>query len=214
MSAKDMVTCNKTAIVGTLCGDYMLILNKVHENKLITQREYNKLKSINKEDVEGHVVGLVDKLINKGEESCKAFLNLLQTDADIIETFPELKSMQLKYTSISTKPVQACSGDVSDVPPPESKRPKEDCVRISTDKDKAKFVDDNRATLIQTVSAVMAITEELGDMVHPEAYSLINATATSRDKMRELYDNSLRSGGEVVKAAFYDALKKHHPGLV
>ncbi|XP_075954101.1 caspase-3-like isoform X2 [Anarhichas minor] len=120
MSAKDTVRRNKTDIVETLCGDYMLILNKVHENKLITQREYNNLKSIEKEDVEGHVVGLVDKLMNKGEDSCKAFLNLLQTD-DIIDTYPELKSMQLKDTSILTKPVQACSGDVS-----ESKRPKED----------------------------------------------------------------------------------------
>ncbi|KAM6920176.1 caspase-8-like [Lycodopsis pacificus] len=125
MSAENTVRRNKTAIVRTLCGDRMLILNKVHENELITPREYDNLKSIEKVDVEGHVVALVDKLTSKGEDSCKAFLNLLQTDADIIETFPKLKSMQLKYTSISTKPVQACSGDVSDGLCL-SKRPKED----------------------------------------------------------------------------------------
>ncbi|XP_031711163.1 caspase-8-like isoform X2 [Anarrhichthys ocellatus] len=121
MSAEDTVRRNKTAIVQNLCGDYMLILNKVHQNELITQREYRNLKSIDKEDVEGHVVRLVDKLMNKGEDSCKAFLNLLQTDAEIVATYPKLKSMQLKDTSILTKPVQACSGDVS-----ESKRPKEE----------------------------------------------------------------------------------------
>ncbi|XP_075954701.1 caspase-7-like isoform X2 [Anarhichas minor] len=125
MSAEDTVRRNKTDILQALCGDHKLILNKVHQNELITQREYNNLKSINKEDVEGHVVGLVDKLMNKGEDSCKAFLNLLQTDAEIVATYPKLKSMQLKDTSILTKPVQACSGDVSDGLSL-SKRPKED----------------------------------------------------------------------------------------
>ncbi|XP_068593898.1 caspase-8-like isoform X2 [Cebidichthys violaceus] len=125
MSAKETVRRNKTVILATLSGDRMLILNKVYENNLITQREYNNLNSINKEDVEGHVVRLVDKLMNKGEDSCKAFLNLLQTDAEIIETYPELKSMQLNDTCSLTKPVQACSADDSDDLPPESKRPKE-----------------------------------------------------------------------------------------
>lgn len=60
----------------------------------------------------------------------------------------------------------------------------------------------------------MAIAEELGDMVHGETYSLIEAKHTSQDKMRVLYQSTFRSGGEKVKAAFYDALKKHHPRLV
>uniref|UniRef100_A0A3Q4N970 CARD domain-containing protein n=1 Tax=Neolamprologus brichardi TaxID=32507 RepID=A0A3Q4N970_NEOBR len=76
-----------------------------------------------------------------------------------------------------------------------------------------KFVDRNRKTLIQEVSEVLAIAEELGDLVHPEAYSKIRATRTSRDGMRELFDGPLRSGGRRVKAAFFDALKKHHPDL-
>ncbi|XP_008294702.1 receptor-interacting serine/threonine-protein kinase 3-like isoform X2 [Stegastes partitus] len=80
--------------------------------------------------------------------------------------------------------------------------------------DKAKFVDENRAVLIQSVSEVLAIAEELGDMVHPEAYSAIEAKTTSYGQMRVIYQKTLRSGGDVVKAAFYDALKKHHPRLV
>lgn len=78
----------------------------------------------------------------------------------------------------------------------------------------AKFVDNNRAKLIQSVTEVMAVTEELGNMVHPEAYSCVEAKATTQDKMRVLYNRTFRSGGVVVKAAFYDTLKNHHPELV
>ena len=62
----------------------------------------------------------------------------------------------------------------------------------------------------------MSILDELRDMnmVHEEAYSVIKAITTSREKMRELHERTLRSGGDVVRAAFYDALKKHHPQLV
>ncbi|XP_034744705.1 caspase-8-like [Etheostoma cragini] len=126
MSATDMVRRNKTAIQTTLCGDYRLILNKVHENELITKREYNNLKSINKEDVEGHVIELVDKIMNKGENTCKAFLDLLQTDEGIKTTYPELKNIQLNKTSLELTPVQEGSLDNRDVQPQESKRRKEE----------------------------------------------------------------------------------------
>ncbi|CAI5664405.1 unnamed protein product [Oreochromis niloticus] len=78
----------------------------------------------------------------------------------------------------------------------------------------ADFVDENRAKLIQEVSEVLAIAEELGDLVHPEAYALIEAKETSQEKMRVLFQRTLRSGGVTAKAAFFDALKNHHPDLV
>lgn len=106
MSARDTVRRNKTAIHTSLCADYRLILNKVHESNLITGREYNNLKSINKEDAEGHVVELVDKILNKGEDTCRAFLSLLDTDEDIKSTYPELKNIQLNTTGLLRKPVQ------------------------------------------------------------------------------------------------------------
>ncbi|XP_035521046.1 receptor-interacting serine/threonine-protein kinase 3-like [Morone saxatilis] len=83
-----------------------------------------------------------------------------------------------------------------------------------SDADKAKFVDDKRTTLIQDVVEVMAVVDELDDMVHSETYSRIEAEKTSQNKMRALYRSTLLSGGEKVKAAFYDALKKHQPHLV
>ncbi|XP_029309544.1 caspase-8-like isoform X2 [Cottoperca gobio] len=128
MSAKDTMRRNKTSIQRILSGDYKIILNKAFEEKEIgiTLREYNNLKSINKENVEGHVVDLVDKIMNKGEESCQAFLNLLQTDEEIKRTYPELKNIQLNEACLLPKPVQACSDDKSDVLPQESKRQKED----------------------------------------------------------------------------------------
>ncbi|XP_070763948.1 ankyrin repeat and protein kinase domain-containing protein 1-like [Enoplosus armatus] len=94
----------------------------------------------------------------------------------------------------------------------------QDSANVSTKRmsaaDKAMFVDDKRAMLIRDVSEVMAIAEQLGDMVHVETYSRIEAKETSQGKMRVLYQMTLRSGGVMVKAAFYDALKKHQPSLV
>uniref|UniRef100_A0A8C4IIQ7 Caspase-8 n=1 Tax=Dicentrarchus labrax TaxID=13489 RepID=A0A8C4IIQ7_DICLA len=111
MAARDTVRRNKTAIQMTLSADRILILNKVHEKDLITRREYINLKSINKEDVEGHVIELVDKIMNKGEDTCQAFLDLLQTDDEIKTTYPELQSLQLNNINFLPKPVQASSDE-------------------------------------------------------------------------------------------------------
>uniref|UniRef100_A0A3Q3N4G9 CARD domain-containing protein n=1 Tax=Mastacembelus armatus TaxID=205130 RepID=A0A3Q3N4G9_9TELE len=91
------------SLLKLFCTDYGLILNKVQEKGLITSREYTNLKSINKEDVEGHVVGLLDKIMGKGENTCQDFLKLLETDKDIKATYPDLKNIR----------VQQCSGDMS-----------------------------------------------------------------------------------------------------
>ncbi|KAL3048708.1 hypothetical protein OYC64_007297 [Pagothenia borchgrevinki] len=110
MDANAILRRNKTSIVETLCADHTLILNKVYEKKLITAREYNNLKSINKENVEGHVGALVDTIMFKGEDRCQAFLDLLKTDEDIQETYPELKNILEKgLLGLLPHPVQASS---------------------------------------------------------------------------------------------------------
>ncbi|KAM9844904.1 caspase-8-like [Aulostomus maculatus] len=126
MSAKDTVRRHKTAIHTTLSGDPRLILNKVYERSLITAREYHNLKSINKEDVEGHVVALVDRIMNKGENTCQAFLSLLHTDEDIRTTYPDLEALQLKDTLLLPAPVQVCSSDRGDDLSPKTKMQKRD----------------------------------------------------------------------------------------
>ncbi|XP_028329484.1 caspase-8-like [Gouania willdenowi] len=121
MSARDSMRRNKTDIIFTLSGDHRLVLNKLHEKNLINGREYNNLKSIHGEDVEGHVVELVDKIMNKGEDTCRAFLSLLQTDEDIKATFPRLATSHLLRSRPLPLPIQDSSVD-SDALPPESKR--------------------------------------------------------------------------------------------
>lgn len=107
MSAQETLKRNKTQIIDVLCGDHTLILNKTEQKALITKREYNNLKSINKADVGDHVVALVDKIMNKGETTCQNFLDLLQTDEDIKTTFPDLDNVQLG--GVLRTPVQATS---------------------------------------------------------------------------------------------------------
>ncbi|XP_071399068.1 caspase-8-like [Centroberyx affinis] len=107
MAAKDTVRCNKTDIQDILCADYPLILDKVTQKKLVTQREYNNLNNISGVDVGGHVTRLVDKLMNKGEDTCRGFLDLLQTDEVIISTFPDLKNIQWGHTRPPSTPIQS-----------------------------------------------------------------------------------------------------------
>lgn len=110
MDGTDTVRRNKTQLESILCADYGLILNKVDERRLITRREYNNLKNINGVDTWGHVVELVDKILNKGNDTCRAFLDLLDTDEDIKSTYPQLGKLQWNPIPLS-KPVQACSVD-------------------------------------------------------------------------------------------------------
>ncbi|KAG7458911.1 hypothetical protein MATL_G00225600 [Megalops atlanticus] len=83
----------------------------------------------------------------------------------------------------------------------------------SDDLSGVKFVDDNKAELIQRVTLVEPLAEALGPMIPDEAYSKIRAARTSQEKMRELYD-ALHEGGPETKAAFYRALCKQNKHLV
>ncbi|KAL1280881.1 hypothetical protein QQF64_015481 [Cirrhinus molitorella] len=76
------------------------------------------------------------------------------------------------------------------------------------------FVDGNYAALIQRVTSVMAIADELKNknMIHPEIYSEIRAEQTSQGKMRKLFE-ALNAGGDTVKNHFFYALRSHEPFL-
>lgn len=127
MSAKDIIKSNKTSLLNILSDDERLILNKVQENKLITDRDYRNLKSISKEDVEGRITELLDKIMGKGDERCQSFLNLLETDAEIKETYPKLKFLKLSPTCKTVVPVQETDTmDNTDVGGPGCKKIKMD----------------------------------------------------------------------------------------
>ncbi|KAF7652262.1 hypothetical protein LDENG_00099020 [Lucifuga dentata] len=84
----------------------------------------------------------------------------------------------------------------------------------SVDKMKANFVNEKRPHLTQKMYMVMAVVDELGDKIHPEIYSRIRNMQTNPDRVRELYETILRSGGVKAKVAFYDAIKTHQPDLL
>ncbi|KAI4888852.1 hypothetical protein NFI96_028238 [Prochilodus magdalenae] len=79
----------------------------------------------------------------------------------------------------------------------------------------AKFVDENRETLIQKVSSVMEIADCLQSktMITDEMYSNIQTAKTSQEQMRILY-RALDSGGTTVKKEFHQILKRKLPFLV
>ncbi|XP_030634338.1 tripartite motif-containing protein 16-like [Chanos chanos] len=79
----------------------------------------------------------------------------------------------------------------------------------------SRLVDEQRAELIQRVTMVMPIADELLSlgMLHEETYSQISAARTSQEKMRELF-TALHSGGDRVKSAFYCALRDNQPHLL
>lgn len=62
---------------------------------------------------------------------------------------------------------------------------------------------------------VMAIADDLlgEDMIQDEMYSIIDVAETSEKKMRVMY-KALRSGGPLIKSAFYTALQTNEPSLV
>ncbi|XP_067219947.1 apoptosis-associated speck-like protein containing a CARD [Chanodichthys erythropterus] len=78
----------------------------------------------------------------------------------------------------------------------------------------AQFVDKNEAALIQRVTSVMPIADELKNkgMIHAEKYAEIKAEVTNQGKMRKLFE-ALESGGNRVKYDFYYALKHHEKFL-
>ncbi|KAI7809466.1 putative apoptosis-associated speck-like protein containing a CARD [Triplophysa rosa] len=78
----------------------------------------------------------------------------------------------------------------------------------------AAFLDKNYAALVERVQSVMALADVLKskNMLHEEKYSEIKAETTNHNKMRKLFE-ALNSGGNVVKEAFYNALREYEPYL-
>ncbi|KAL7826173.1 hypothetical protein SRHO_G00339110 [Serrasalmus rhombeus] len=79
----------KTFFIDTLSADASFVLQHAEESKIITKREYNNLNHPNHTQ-ENIIINLLDKVMNKGDDTCLRFLKLLQ-DNKLQENFPGLK---------------------------------------------------------------------------------------------------------------------------
>ncbi|XP_059389990.1 caspase-8-like [Carassius carassius] len=85
----DRICQNKVFLLETLSVEHDLILQYVQQAKLITQRDYTNLSDI--PEKERRVIKLLDKIMGKGEEICRQFIDLLGQD-HMLENFPALKN--------------------------------------------------------------------------------------------------------------------------
>ncbi|XP_075962908.1 apoptosis-associated speck-like protein containing a CARD [Anarhichas minor] len=79
------------------------------------------------------------------------------------------------------------------------------------------FVDKHRAVLIDRVSSIGPILDELFEkevITTQEAYDAIMAIPTNREKMRTLYSGPLNSAGPEGKEVFYKSLERTEKYLV
>ncbi|XP_029951469.1 tyrosine-protein kinase JAK2-like isoform X2 [Salarias fasciatus] len=170
----------------------------------------------------GEMIELMERCWNSTPEMRPPFRDCLKTTQEV---FKRHKSgvraavdgilNPLDSTNSGKPPVsEADSHDTIDHPLVTEQNSPGVPTKILTVERKAKFVTDNIPVLIQLVSAVLEIAEELGDMVHPEVLARIQAEKTSQDKMRLFHSRILAPAGGRVKAAFFDTLKKHEPRLV
>uniref|UniRef100_A0A3Q4MDX6 PYD and CARD domain containing n=1 Tax=Neolamprologus brichardi TaxID=32507 RepID=A0A3Q4MDX6_NEOBR len=84
-----------------------------------------------------------------------------------------------------------------------------------TSKQSKDFVEKHRGQLIQRVSNIALILDELLDkeVIQQETYTRIRALSTSQEKMRELYSGPLQASA-ACKKIFYDSLLENEKPLV
>lgn len=77
------------------------------------------------------------------------------------------------------------------------------------------FVDERRSKLIQRVSNITPILDDLlqKDFIDEEVYADIRAHKTSQEKMRNLLSHIVKDG-DTSKEAFYQVLRKHQKMLI
>ncbi|XP_022074567.1 apoptosis-associated speck-like protein containing a CARD [Acanthochromis polyacanthus] len=85
----------------------------------------------------------------------------------------------------------------------------------SASTDDMHFVDKHRGALIQRVSNIDSILDDLLErkVINQETYTKIRVIATPQDQMRKLYEGPLKAA-EACKEIFYQILQKHEEFLI
>ncbi|XP_064817462.1 uncharacterized protein LOC135534363 isoform X2 [Oncorhynchus masou masou] len=78
--AMKMIIENKVKLIDWLRADSGFLLQHVHSKRIVTDREYQQLKSLSVP--EAAVTDLIDKIILKKEETCSQFLDTLKESQD------------------------------------------------------------------------------------------------------------------------------------
>ncbi|XP_030641408.1 NLR family CARD domain-containing protein 3-like [Chanos chanos] len=81
----------KTTLTQILSADISFVLQYVQQEQLITDREYKNL-NVPSHSNEQISINLLDKLMDKGEETCQKFISLMK-EPNIVATFPKLKDL-------------------------------------------------------------------------------------------------------------------------
>ncbi|XP_030629367.1 NACHT, LRR and PYD domains-containing protein 3-like [Chanos chanos] len=81
----------KTSLIKILSADIGFVLQHVVERTLITYHDYRKL-NVPSHSSEQICINLLDTLINRGEETCQRFIEML-SQTDMLDTFPGLRQI-------------------------------------------------------------------------------------------------------------------------
>ncbi|TRY82803.1 hypothetical protein DNTS_025571 [Danionella cerebrum] len=88
---------NKMFLLETLSVEAKIILQWVHQKKLIPDRDYRNLSDCSQR--ENMIIDLLDKLMGRGEETCRLFIQLLKQE-QVQEIFPRLKDHAVLGSSV------------------------------------------------------------------------------------------------------------------
>ncbi|XP_060744647.1 caspase-8-like isoform X2 [Tachysurus vachellii] len=87
----ESVRKNKVFLIDTLSTDASICLQYVQSKEIITMRDYKNLNHPNHTQ-EKIIINLLDILTNKGDETCRKFLKLLEEE-EVQKDFPQLKKL-------------------------------------------------------------------------------------------------------------------------
>lgn len=87
----EVVLQKKILLSEILSAETDFILQHVQQNKLITDRDYRALRSL-PQNTDRAAFELLDKLRDKGEDTCQTFLGLLRQPC-LLEQYPRLREI-------------------------------------------------------------------------------------------------------------------------
>ncbi|XP_051998841.1 uncharacterized protein si:dkey-10c21.1 [Xyrauchen texanus] len=178
------------------------ILQHVQSANLITNLEYEKLKSITLST--DTTIELLDIILKKGENVCREFLNLLKKD-DVNEMSPELRDWVKTVNTSETTNRAGSQGHQITIQKTERGEPSYNRP-IQGFK---KFLKSNTSYLVQNVKNIDPILDDLN--LHDEQLANIRVLTTTQDKMRKLLDYM---NSESIAERLYNALLDHEKDLM